>query len=130
MGTVLDKFKKEGNRMNMPDEFSKLIKEIGRKLRKARNLRGITLEELADRAGRDWSYICQLESGKGNPSIKTLYLICKQLQIPLSSLFSKGTVEPVYKPDPFANRISYYLKEATTKDKKTVADVVKKMLHK
>ena len=114
--------------MNSLDKLEALKKEIGSKLRKARNAQGISLEELAARSGRDWSYICQIELGKCNPSIKTLHLLCEQVKIPIYSLFNKTTVEPsTNKSDPFLNKIGYYLKNASTKDKKTAVDVIKKL---
>ena len=55
-------------------------------LRRARSASGLSLTELARRAGVAKSTLSQLESGQGNPSIETLWALCVALDLPFSAL--------------------------------------------
>lgn len=52
---------------------------------------GISLSALASKAGLSKSTLSQLEAGKGNPSIETLWAIATALEIPFSFLFENTT---------------------------------------
>ena len=49
-----------------------LKKEIGEKLRKLRNEKGLTQKELSNKIAIDYSYIGKIERGEQLPSIKML----------------------------------------------------------
>ncbi|WP_306321440.1 MULTISPECIES: helix-turn-helix domain-containing protein [unclassified Streptomyces] len=55
-------------------------------LRRAREIAGLSLNELALRAGIAKSTLSQLESGRGNPSLETLWALCTTLDLPFSQL--------------------------------------------
>lgn len=57
--------------------------EIIRKIRKQKDL---TQEKLSEKAGIDPKSIIQIESGKRNPTLKTLQKIASALKISLSDL--------------------------------------------
>ena len=59
---------------------------IATALRRARENAGLTLTELARRAGVAKSTLSQLESAQGNPSVETLWALCVALDVPFSSL--------------------------------------------
>lgn len=61
-------------------------------VRRERERHGLTLTELARRAGVAKSTLSQLESGTGNPSVETLWALAVVLDVPFSRL-----VDP---PDP------------------------------
>ncbi|GLZ43039.1 helix-turn-helix domain-containing protein [Actinokineospora sp. NBRC 105648] len=63
---------------------------IARSLRRERDRVGLSLSELAKRAGIAKSTLSQLESGSGNPSVETLWALSVALDVPFSRL-----VEPV-----------------------------------
>jgi len=106
-----------------------VYEQIGKVIRKARQQRGLTLEELAEKCERDWSYISQIERARSVPSIETLRRICEVLRIPLSSLFSIHT--PVeYKYDPLTGRIVALLDNTSPRDKKVIASYLKHFLKK
>ena len=57
-------------------------------LRSLRARAGLTLVDLAGRAGIGKSTLAQLESGKANPSIDTLFALAVALDVPLTYLLS------------------------------------------
>jgi transcriptional regulator with XRE-family HTH domain len=59
---------------------------IAASLRRERERHGISLAELARRAGVAKSTLSQLEAGLGNPSIETLWALAVALDVPFSSL--------------------------------------------
>ena len=64
----------------------KLLKQFGINLKEARNLKGISQEDLALSFGFDRTYISMLERGKRNPSLFTLYKIAHFLDIKVAAL--------------------------------------------
>ena len=62
------------------------LEMIAAALRRERRRTGLTLTEVARRAGIAKSTLSQLESGTGNPSIETLWAICVALDAPFSRL--------------------------------------------
>lgn len=63
-----------------------LISVIAAAIRRERDRAGLSLTELARRAGLAKSTLSQLESGVGNPSVETLWAIGVALGIPFSRL--------------------------------------------
>jgi transcriptional regulator with XRE-family HTH domain len=59
---------------------------IAAALRRERERHGISLAELARRAGIAKSTLSQLESGAGNPSVETLWSLAVVLDVPFSRL--------------------------------------------
>jgi transcriptional regulator with XRE-family HTH domain len=62
------------------------IELIAAALRRERRRAGLSLTEVARRAGIAKSTLSQLESGTGNPSLETLWAICVALDAPFSRL--------------------------------------------
>ena len=59
---------------------------IAAALRRERERHGLTLTELARRAGIAKSTLSQLEAGTGNPSVETLWALAVVLDVPFSRL--------------------------------------------
>jgi transcriptional regulator with XRE-family HTH domain len=59
---------------------------IAASLRRERRRTGLSLTEVARRAGLAKSTLSQLESGTGNPSLETLWALCVALEVPFSRL--------------------------------------------
>ncbi|MFE7798933.1 helix-turn-helix domain-containing protein [Nocardia sp. NPDC057440] len=59
---------------------------IAASLRRERTRAGLSLTEVASRAGIAKSTLSQLESGTGNPSLETLWALCVALDMPFSRL--------------------------------------------
>jgi transcriptional regulator with XRE-family HTH domain len=62
------------------------LEVIAASLRRERRRTGLSLTEVARRAGIAKSTLSQLESGTGNPSLETLWAICVVLDVPFSRL--------------------------------------------
>ncbi|HZN70650.1 MAG TPA: XRE family transcriptional regulator [Micromonosporaceae bacterium] len=71
-------------------ENTSIAETIAAALRRERDRAGLSLTEVARRAGLAKSTLSQLESGVGNPSVETLWSIGVALGVPFSRL-----VEPV-----------------------------------
>jgi transcriptional regulator with XRE-family HTH domain len=63
-----------------------LIGQIAAAIRRERSAAGLSLTELARRAGLAKSTLSQLESGMGNPSVETMWALGTALGIPFSRL--------------------------------------------
>ncbi|MEV0219624.1 XRE family transcriptional regulator [Streptomyces sp. NPDC050704] len=64
-----------------------VVPPVGARIRQARTARGISLRGLAREIGVSASLISQIETGKSQPSVSTLYAITTALAIPVESLF-------------------------------------------
>ncbi|GHJ57744.1 hypothetical protein NOK12_02630 [Nocardioides sp. OK12] len=74
----------------MVDELA----QVGARLRAARNDRGWTLDELAERAGMSPSTLSRLESGKRQASLELLVPLTRLLGIRLDDLVAAETPDP------------------------------------
>lgn len=61
-------------------------KNFGLHLRKLRQEKKLTQEELADRAGMHFTYIGQIERGLRNPSLVNLHKLAKALKVSAGQL--------------------------------------------
>lgn len=61
-------------------------KNFGLHLKKLRQGKKLTQEELADRAGMHFTYVGQIERGKRNPSLVNLHKLAKALKITAGQL--------------------------------------------
>lgn len=73
----------------MQQQGKKYLQLIGDNIRKQRDEKGISQQELADNANVAKSTIQRIEKGEMNPSILTLKSISVALQIELIELLSK-----------------------------------------
>jgi transcriptional regulator with XRE-family HTH domain len=62
------------------------VRGVAANIRALRRQAGLTLAELAAAAGLGKSTLAQLESGKGNPSVETLWAIASALEVPFARL--------------------------------------------
>ncbi|MER6298293.1 XRE family transcriptional regulator [Kitasatospora sp. NPDC001539] len=65
---------------------TELIGQIAASIRRERERSGLSMTELARRAGIAKSTLSQLESGAGNPSVETLWALGVALNVPFSRL--------------------------------------------
>ena len=65
-----------------------LLAGLGRAVRERRTLRGLTLRDLAERAGLSVRFLAQVESGQGNISVRKLSSLARALGTTPSELLS------------------------------------------
>jgi transcriptional regulator with XRE-family HTH domain len=61
--------------------------EFGREVRRRREARSMTLEDLAERSGLTPNYIGTIENGKRDPSLSTIAALAKGLGVKPGELF-------------------------------------------
>jgi transcriptional regulator with XRE-family HTH domain len=71
---------------------------LGARLRKERDRRGLTLRELARRLEVSPSLVSQIETGKTQPSVRTLYAIVSELGVSLDEVFSTSDEDVEARP--------------------------------
>ncbi len=71
-----------------PASASAPVPSVGARIRQARLERGLGLRALAREVGVSASLVSQIETGKSQPSVSTLYAITTALGISVESLFS------------------------------------------
>ncbi|GAA1005707.1 XRE family transcriptional regulator [Nocardiopsis tropica] len=64
--------------------------DIGGRLRELRTERGLSLSELARRAGVGKGSLSEIEAGGRNPTVETLYSLCGPLDVPLTALLGEA----------------------------------------
>jgi DNA-binding XRE family transcriptional regulator/mannose-6-phosphate isomerase-like protein (cupin superfamily) len=77
----------------MPERQS-LRHDLGQRLREAREQKNIGLRELARRLGVSASLISQIETGKTEPSINTLFSIVSELELSVNEIVFDARQEP------------------------------------
>jgi len=69
--------------------------EIGSKIREVRKQKGLTLKDVARVTGVTVSLLSQIENGKVQPSLSSLWAISKALATPVAFFFGQDTTEPM-----------------------------------
>jgi transcriptional regulator with XRE-family HTH domain len=82
----------------VPDRTPAVPGPVPERLKAGRIKRGLSVRGLARQVGVSPSLVSQIENGKANPSVGTLYAIVSALDISLDLLFDRGVVEPVVEP--------------------------------
>ena len=67
--------------------MSDLPSRLGRSIKQLRHARGITQQELANKAGLHRTYVSDIERGSRNPSLTSLERVAAALVISLSEIF-------------------------------------------
>jgi transcriptional regulator with XRE-family HTH domain len=65
---------------------------LGTRLRALRRARGLTQEQLAERAGLSYKFLGEIERGQGNPTLETLVALAGALDLDVVDLL--GPAEP------------------------------------
>lgn len=69
--------------------------DVGERIRRIRTARGLSVRELAGRAGCSPSLVSQVERGVTTPSARVVYALAQELGITLDSLFGAPAVTAV-----------------------------------
>ncbi|GLW97942.1 XRE family transcriptional regulator [Microtetraspora sp. NBRC 16547] len=86
----------------MREDSAAFAAEVGQRIRRLRADRGLSLSELASRAGVGKATLSGLEAGTRNPTVETLYAIIAQLDVPLAAVLTDRNVPsgPGVRTDP------------------------------
>ncbi len=81
----------------MPEKIKKVLKDlgIGKKIKKLRQEKGLTLQELSEKTGLSKGLISQIENEQVSPPISTLMKIANGLSVEISYFFEQD--EPTEK---------------------------------
>jgi transcriptional regulator with XRE-family HTH domain len=79
---------------NQSSSDANLIGEVGSIISRERKQRGMTIAELAGKAGISSGLLSQLERGLGNPSIETLSHLARTFSIPIGTFFETASAPP------------------------------------
>ncbi|GAA3846454.1 cupin domain-containing protein [Streptomyces coacervatus] len=75
------------------------VPPVGARIRQARLARGVSLRALAREIGVSASLVSQIETGKSQPSVSTLYAITTALSISVESLFDTHEGSDAYEDE-------------------------------
>lgn len=66
---------------------------VGQRLKSLREMKGLTVNKLANNAGLSQSFLRDIELGNKNPTVETLSLFCEALDISLCEFFDEHNCE-------------------------------------
>jgi transcriptional regulator with XRE-family HTH domain len=75
------------------NQVERLSDSVGRKIRKLREERGLTLVDLGRKAGVSYTHISEIERGNTCPSLKTIDKLANVLELPVTFFFSEEGVD-------------------------------------
>ncbi|MFJ1757790.1 helix-turn-helix domain-containing protein [Kitasatospora sp. NPDC088134] len=102
-----------------------LAAEVGLRLRELRTARGLSLSELARRAGLGKATLSGLEAGSRNPTLETLYALTTALGLPLSAALPPAALPTADSTvPPGSSHISGHLLDAVLLDRHEDAEAV------
>lgn len=78
--------------------------EVGERIRQLRELKGYTVNKLANQSGVSQSYLRDIELCNKNPTVAFLELLCEQLEISMKDFFAEASENP-FESEPLIQRI-------------------------
>ena len=69
------------------DRYRRKFIKLGLQIKKMREGKNLTQENLADKVGIHLSYIGNIEIGEKRPSLETLFRIAEELEVKVSDFF-------------------------------------------
>jgi len=103
---------------------------VARNLRLLREIRGLSQTELSKRIGLSNTYICDLESGRLNVSIKVVERLAKALEAPLKMFFEENLLSlplSAFERFPYSEEEREKLKQEKEKAKEKLRQDLKKL---
>lgn len=89
IGEIFEKRRSEKSQSHTPSNEEADIINACKRIRKIREHKGITVEQLSEKTGLIVPYIQQIEIGEANPYMTEIYEISKALGVEVSELFTK-----------------------------------------
>ena len=78
--------------------------DVGLRIKELRELKGYSINKLANMAGVSQSYLRDIELGNKNPTISFLSLLCEQLGISVKDFFNDFS-ETSFRDEPLIQKI-------------------------
>lgn len=108
---------------------------VGDKIKSIRNKKGMSQQEVAERAEISYEYLNKIEnSKKGNPSYKVLIKIADALGVSINEFFSEKPIDEINKmvKDSGINTIAAHFEgeEFTKEDKEDIKNFIEYILSK
>lgn len=75
-----------------------IFREIGSRIAELRTQEGWTQESLAERVGRDPSYVARIETGQRHATVETLQRIARALGVEVGELFPRALIPNALPP--------------------------------
>jgi transcriptional regulator with XRE-family HTH domain len=101
---------------------------IGLNIRSLRQRLDITIEELANSADVNASFVGHIERGQSKPTLYTLEKITKALNIPIGQLFDLETVKnPIPEKDKIAANVIRILNSKTIAEQNKIIKILKQL---
>ena len=98
----------------------RLKRNIGRRLRAARQQQGLTQAELAEAIDKAFETISNIERGKAAPSFSTLAALSDAMSLPLRDLFDFGDDEVTEERQDLLNQINMLVGRLTDAQLRTL----------
>lgn len=125
----IEKIKKREKMRNMKGTREELQNNVGTKVRTFRKQMGITIEELAHRAGVSISFIGQIERGHKVASLNTMNKIANALDVDLTDIIVKETDEEANR-DRILMKIEKLVRDLDQYERKWIYHILKSVLTK
>lgn len=103
---------------------------LGLRVRRLRETRGITQEELAYLANTQTSHISRIELGQNNTTVDVAYRIAQALQISLSDLFNMEEAPDLIPCDEHIMKVAAYMKASPEESHEQIVQIVKTFVKK
>ena len=103
----------------------KCSQRLAEAVKKARLELGLTQEEVADKCDTDVRTIINMEMGRGNPKLKTLFKVVRALKIDARELFD----DDPQSDSPSVRRVCLLINECSEEEAATLFPVIEAVLN-
>ena len=103
----------------------KYSQRLAEAVKKARLELGLTQEEVADKSDTDVRTIINMEMGRGNPKLKTLFKVVRALKIDARELFD----DDPQSDSPSVRRVCLLINECSEEEAATLFPVIEAVLN-
>lgn len=106
--------------------LTEIRRRIGARLKRARQDRGLTQEQLAEAAGLHTTYIAKVEAGDRTPSLETLIRLSSIMNVSLQSVVAVVDQHPeeTVPGDDIQAEIIYYLHKCSIQEMQLIKDYI------
>lgn len=109
------------------DDF--VFRLIGARVRSIRKVKGLTQEQLAEKANTSHSYIGDLERGERNVTLQSLHKISEALGVKFFDLFQYGEFEEVEEKSQIVWKIIELLIDRTEEEQQKALNILKELFN-